>query len=305
MKKLIPSLLAWLLFLAPVSASAGLGPQVAQVAEHYLDTRPALSMETCNGLIEDVLRDTGVEIRGSVRMLYADMQQRGWVHTRTVPRPGDLVFFDNTYDANRNGRQDDPLSHIAIVISVDPDHTVHMVHHGSRGITPLTMNLRFPSDHRDRNGKVVNSFLAANGYGREGQRLSGELWRAFATPEREGRNASVAAIDRERLSAPIEPVTLPVSLRDPALRRAWEGRRVAPRHLRDRTCYELWFLRNAVYASHGFAFNTFEAQRAFSAISTYRRDTSMTAERVRDRLTRVDHANVERILKAERAAQCR
>lgn len=303
MKTLIPSLLAWLFLLAPVGASAGLGPEVARLAEHYLDARPRLSMETCNGLIEDIFRDAGTPVRGSVETLYHDMRNKGWVHTRTVPRAGDIVFFDYTYDRSRNGRQDDRLTHIAVVISVDPDHTVHMVHHGSRGITPLTMNLRYPGDHRDRNGKVVNSFLAANGYGREGRRLSGELWRAFATPQREGRTSAVAAVTQEQPAGPA--VTLPVRLGDPALRRAWEGRRVGNRHLDGRTCRELWFVRNAIYASHGFAFTTPEAHHAFSSISTYQRDPTVNAATVQDRLSGVDRRNVKRIYMTEVEAGCR
>ena len=40
------------------------------------------------------------------------------VHHRKVPRPGDLAFFDDTYDANHDGRTNDPLTHVAVVLSV-------------------------------------------------------------------------------------------------------------------------------------------------------------------------------------------
>ena len=53
------------------------------------------------------------------------------------PMIGDVVFFDNSYDRNRNDRLDDLLTHIAIVVSVDEDETVHMMHLGGSGITDL------------------------------------------------------------------------------------------------------------------------------------------------------------------------
>jgi hypothetical protein len=304
MRPLLLALLAlFALAAAPARASSSFGAQVADVARLYRDTQPRLSMNTCNGLIEDILRDAGAPMRGNVRTLFADMDARGWVHRRKVPAVGDIVFFDNTYDSDRNGKQDDPLSHVAVVISVDPDGTVQMVHHGSKGIRPLTMNLRSPSERRDAQGKVLNSFLGAPGYAREGHKLTGELWRAFATP-RPDPTARVASAPPRAARAPISRSVLPVGLGDPALRRVWEGERLRPRDLRSRTCRELWFLRNAVYASHGYVFTVPEADAAFRSISTYTPDPSLTRDTLHDRLTRRDLRNAQAILDREREEGC-
>jgi hypothetical protein len=305
-------LLALLLFAAalqaPAHASSSFGAEVADVARIYRDKQPKLSMATCNGLIEDILRDVGVPMRGNVRTLFADMDAKGWVHRRKVPSVGDIVFFDSTYDSNRNGRQDDPLSHVAVVISVEPDGTIQMVHHGSKGIRPLTMNLRDPSARRAEDGKVLNSYLGAPGYAQEGRRLAGELWRAFATPQR-GGSALVATAPPPRAGAaskvPKRAAYLPVGLGDPALRRAWEGRRLREQDIAGRTCRELWFLRNAIYASHGFVFTVPEADAAFRSISTYAPNPGLSREALLDGLTGRDRANAHRIHDREVALGCR
>lgn len=99
---------------------------------------------------------------------------------RHTPRPGDVVFFDNTYDKNRNGKRDDPLTHVGIVSQIDEEGTVTFIHGGtSRGVLRETLNLKYP--HLEiLNGKRINSHLQRPMKGQKKPlRLSGELARAF------------------------------------------------------------------------------------------------------------------------------
>lgn len=124
----------------------------------------------------------GITVRGNSRTLWADAKRDG--RLVEAPRPGDLAFFDHTYDANGNGRVDDELTHVAVVVGVEDDGTVEMIHFGSRRIRPLYLNLREP-DVRRRGDKELNSWLRAPGYGPPtGQRLAGQLLRGFARPPR-------------------------------------------------------------------------------------------------------------------------
>jgi len=282
---------------------AAVGDQIAQVAQRYRDERPALSVAACNGLIEDVLRDAGLPLRGNVRTLFAEMEERGWLHDRRVPVPGDIVFFDNTYDSNRNGKQDDPLSHIAVVISVDDDGTVHMVHHGSKGIRPLILNLHQPGERRAPDGKVWNSWLGKPGYARDGQRLAGELWRVFASPGGAPAAVAIAPSDRSGRPSSVEPPALPMDLDDPVFERAWAGRRLRPRHLDGRSCRELWFLRNVAVARHGYAFANPQARAIFELIPAYTPNAALGQAAAWERLSRRDLANVDAML--ERELRCR
>ena len=69
------------------------------------------------------------------------------------PKAGDLVFFDNTWDKNRDGKINDPLTHAGIVVKVDSDSTVHFIHHTTHhGIIEDVLNLKNPSKRTDENG---------------------------------------------------------------------------------------------------------------------------------------------------------
>ena len=290
-------------FLLSTALAEQPGDTIAVVAERYLEEKPALRIEACNGLIEDVLLDAGYPMRGRVTMLYAQMEDEGWVHKEQLPFPGDIVFFDYTYDSNHNGRADDLLSHIAIVIDVDTDGTVHMVHRSSSGIKPLTLNLRYPSQHK-RGDKVINSYLAARGYGKEGRQLAGELWKAFATVE--GHPDGLVDVDDiERTRKP--PSTRrtrnpePMVLVDPprVANRVRNGQALRERQLRRLSCEELWYLRNAVFARHGYAFETPEALGTFATEDWYWRNEAVNASTAQAWLTATDRANVKLIVEFE------
>ncbi len=116
---------------------------------------------------------------GGVGLLHGMASQRGMLHRGRVPQIGDLVFFDNTWDRNRNGRADDPLTHVGIVERVDADGTITFLHRVARGELRYRMNLFRPDERRDpKTGKVLNHYLRVGG---GDQRLTGQLFRAFAT----------------------------------------------------------------------------------------------------------------------------
>ena len=75
----------------------------------------------CTGYVGSIYRSLGVKVAGTVGYIANKAKQLGAFHMNKIPRVGDMIFFDNTWDANRNGLFDDPMTHIAIVLSVDPD----------------------------------------------------------------------------------------------------------------------------------------------------------------------------------------
>ena len=133
----------------------------------------------CSGFVLATYALADVKITGNTRAMFEFAEQRSlFVETPTL---GDLVFFDNTYDRNKNKRLDDALTHVAIVADIESDGTVQMVHLGGSGITDLTMNLNHPTEHTSSTGKVWNSYLRLNRKGESSPRLTGQLFRAFAT----------------------------------------------------------------------------------------------------------------------------
>lgn len=113
--------------------------------------------------------------------MYDLARREGLLHKRKLPSPGDIAFFDDTYDRNHNRRRDDDLTHVAIVESVDSDGTITLVHKGGRGVMRIEMNLRRPGERRDADGRELNDHLRATSDKDGGPTLSGELWRAFGS----------------------------------------------------------------------------------------------------------------------------
>ncbi len=123
----------------------------------------------CSGFVQAVYAGNGLPFRerlvglpasegGATASIYRLIQGSGELyHDPRLVLPGDLIFWDDTYDRNRNGRLDDPLTHVAIAERVDADGTVHYLHRGSRGVTVGYLNLTRPEQYRDETGKPVNS----------------------------------------------------------------------------------------------------------------------------------------------------
>ncbi len=164
------------------------GEPVARAAAYYvgkerLSYGGALYRWDCSGLIEAAYARAGLPITGSSASLYERAQALGVLHRDHRPAPGDVAFFENTYDRNGNGRLDDDITHVAVVTAVDEDGTITMVHKGGSGVGWLYMNLDRPGIYQSEDGRVLNSYLRSRSSRdpRGTRYLSGELWRGFAS----------------------------------------------------------------------------------------------------------------------------
>ena len=93
-----------------------------------------------------------------------------------LPEPGDIVFFDNTWDRNGNHRWDDDLTHMGLVVAVDRNGTISYLHnHVRRGVIVERMNLRHPDARR------LNAPMRLRGSPRDGSGrwLASHLVRGF------------------------------------------------------------------------------------------------------------------------------
>jgi hypothetical protein len=113
-------------------------------------------------LYMDITKDFNLYSGNGVNRLYQTLKAKGALHDDKYPRPGDIIFWDNTWDANGNGnRTDDPRTHAGIALAVDDDGTIHYIHENLyKGVMIEVMNLLRPNVARDENGKVINSGLA-------------------------------------------------------------------------------------------------------------------------------------------------
>lgn len=132
----------------------------------------------CSGFVAAAYAGGGFELGGSSKDLYERSKAAGVLHKKKTPEIGDLAFFDNTYDRNKNGRRDDDLTHVAVVEAVADDGTIIMVHYGSKGVARISMDLRDVHSYYDEDGVLRNSILRSGG---KGDKLTGELFVAWGS----------------------------------------------------------------------------------------------------------------------------
>ncbi len=95
------------------------------------------------------------------------------------PSPGDLIFFDDTYDRNRDGRADDPFTHLGVVERVS-DATVVFLHRGGKAVVRAAMNLEQPDRPTGSDGHRLNSPMRNRRPPlRAGQTLAGQLFAGY------------------------------------------------------------------------------------------------------------------------------
>ena len=115
---------------------------------------------------------------------YLTLRDLRALHKDQYPRTGDVIVWDNTWDANDDGdRTDDPRTHAGVVLAVDDDGTIHYVHENMyKGVMIEVMNLLEPNVASDASGKRLNSSLAiatVSGGPKPERYLSGDVFNAF------------------------------------------------------------------------------------------------------------------------------
>ena len=139
----------------------------------------------------DLYAGAGVRDNG-VQAIHRYVRRHGRLHRRRKPGPGDLVFFDNSYDRNRNGVLDDRLTHVGIVEDVLADGTVLVLHSTNHGVVREPMNLRRPHAARSAGGDPINAVLRRRtGHDARGTpHYMSELFAGFGTVFRQEPPAS-------------------------------------------------------------------------------------------------------------------
>lgn len=137
----------------------------------------------CTGYVASIFRNTlNINIANSVSNMAALAKRIGAFHSGP-PRPGDIVFFGNTWDSNKDGFFNDPYTHVGVIMSVDANGTAKFGHgnFGSAGRTISYLNLNRPNDSRDENGNIINTSMRVRGSLDFRPYLAGALVQGFAT----------------------------------------------------------------------------------------------------------------------------
>ena len=111
----------------------------------------------CSGVVLAIYYRSGIDLSeslnrysgGGVQRLYRALDEQELLSRSDYPAPGDLLFWDNTYDRNGDGLINDGLTHIGMVVSSDESGRTSFIHHNYRkGIVLASMNLLNPDDEQ-------------------------------------------------------------------------------------------------------------------------------------------------------------
>lgn len=143
--------------------------------------------DDCTGLVRAAYAQVGVDLMtaaepgdNGVTAIWRFASRHGRVYEGGRPVRGDLVFFRETYDLNRDGTVNDGLTHVGLVEDVGEDGTVVVIHRVARGVVRYRMNLTSRDVAVTRDGRKVNDWLRPEGAGSK-PRLTSQLFAGFAT----------------------------------------------------------------------------------------------------------------------------
>jgi hypothetical protein len=147
--------------------------------------------------LRDLMRAAAPGERSGVAAAYRAMEAYGVIFGGggEWPAPGDLVFWHDTYDRNRNGKADDRFTHIGIVEYV-VDGTVVFLHRGGKAVARGAMTPGRPHE-RTAGGVTVNSPIRARNPRLAGvPALAGALFAGYGRidPRRVPARLEVAAV---------------------------------------------------------------------------------------------------------------
>jgi len=152
----------------------------------------------CSGFVRSVYDNFDIELYNTSKVkkgkkwlngteiIYNFVKDNGKVFKKGKPNVGDIIFFDNTTDRNRDGRVNDKFTHIAIIVKVNKNGTIHYIHKSNRGINIQKLNLRHSNKAYIKHGKKkikVNSYLRKRRKNdkRNTPYLSSQLFRSFGS----------------------------------------------------------------------------------------------------------------------------
>ena len=120
----------------------------------------------CTGAVQAIYYYAGIDLTrnlekyqgNGVSRLYYLLRDKGLLYRTPYPQPGDIIFWDNTYDRNSDGRWNDNLTHVGMVVETGMDGTIRYIHHNyTKGIVIENMNLLTPHIYQKKTGNKITT----------------------------------------------------------------------------------------------------------------------------------------------------
>jgi hypothetical protein len=110
----------------------------------------------CTGIVLAVYYYAGIDLAkdfykyegNGVKRIYLYLKNNTLLYKTRHPAPGDLIFWNNTWDANDNGSADDKLTHVGMMVSMDQasGQGTYLHYNYAKGITIEKINLLDPDN---------------------------------------------------------------------------------------------------------------------------------------------------------------
>lgn len=139
----------------------------------------------CSGTIRGIFYEAQLRLGSiikapddnDVKTIFSYVKKHGTIKDKN-PKPGDLVFFHNTFDKNLSGKMDAPLTHIGIVEKIQ-GKTVHFIHHLGQAIIRSRMTLSHKDLNYDPKTKERLNHVLRRAIGRQGSYNAAQLFAGF------------------------------------------------------------------------------------------------------------------------------
>ncbi|MBR4985179.1 MAG: hypothetical protein IKY83_05530, partial [Proteobacteria bacterium] len=167
--------------------------QQGKVVSPNVETAPAPHALSLS-YVKAVYMLNGVDLNATgntIAELYQFAFAKKLVYQGTRPAIGDLVFFHNTVDRNRDGLWNDWHSMIGIVEAIDKDETISVLVFMTDKVERIYLNLKYPELYKGKKGQILNSQLRSNEGAQKG--TAAKLFAGFANLL--GDASSVTVID--------------------------------------------------------------------------------------------------------------
>ncbi len=113
-----------------------------------------------------------------VSRIYQYLEDNDLLYRTETPEPGDIIFWDNTYDRNGDGVENDLLTHMGMVVASEDGNIVYIHVNYRKGVILEKMNLKRKNEFMDGNA-VINSPMRMKGSKKSPRWLSSHLFRIF------------------------------------------------------------------------------------------------------------------------------
>ncbi len=129
----------------------------------------------------DLGKDFGNYTGNGVRRLFYYLDDQGLLYDTDLPSPGDIIFWDNTWDANENGEADDTHTHVGMMVSLDRNtgSGTYLHYNYAKGIIVENINL-LDKDNPSANSPMrMRSLPKVDGYHYLSSQLVNELGKGY------------------------------------------------------------------------------------------------------------------------------